>query len=122
MPTGLRFASLDAWLTWQQSLHPQAIELGLPRVTRVLERTGWRRSGQPVITVAGTNGKGSCVAILDAILRAAGHRVAAFTSPHLIDYRERIRLDGRCVSEASLVAAFERIADALGEDSLTFFE
>jgi len=122
MPTGLRFASLDAWLTWQQSLHPQAIELGLSRVTRVLERTGWRRPGQPVITVAGTNGKGSCVAMLDAILRAAGHRVATFTSPHLIDYRERIRLDGRWVSDASLVAAFERTADALGDDTLTFFE
>lgn len=122
MPTGLRFASLDAWLTWQQSLHPQAIALGLSRVTRVLERTGWCRPEQPVITVAGTNGKGSCVAMLDAILRAAGYRVATFTSPHLIDYRERIRLDGRWVSAASLVAAFERIADALGDDTLTFFE
>jgi dihydrofolate synthase/folylpolyglutamate synthase len=122
MPTGLRFASLQAWLDWQQSLHPQAIELGLARVGRVLERTGWSRSPQPVITVAGTNGKGSCVAMLDAILRAAGYRVGTFTSPHLVDYRERIRLDGRWVSEASLVAAFERIADALGDDSLTFFE
>jgi len=122
MPTGLRFASLEAWLDWQQSLHPQPIELGLARVGRVLERTGWHRPVQPVITVAGTNGKGSCVAMLDAILRAAGHRVGTFTSPHLVDYRERIRLDGRRVSAASLVAAFERIADALGDDSLTFFE
>ncbi|HEX7374877.1 MAG TPA: cyanophycin synthetase, partial [Steroidobacteraceae bacterium] len=62
------------------------------------------------------------VALLDAILRAAGRRVATFTSPHLVDYRERVRLDGRWVSEASLVSAFERIADALGDDSLTFFE
>jgi dihydrofolate synthase/folylpolyglutamate synthase len=122
MPTGLRFPSLAAWLDWQQSLHPQAIDLGLSRVARVLGRTGWRGPEQPVVTVAGTNGKGSCVAMLDAILRAAGHRVAAFTSPHLIDYRERIRLDGRWVSEASLVAVFERIADALGDDTLTFFE
>src|SRR5512141_771171 len=112
MPTGLRFASLQAWLDWQQSLHPQAIELGLARVGRVLERTGWRRSAQPVITVAGTNGKGSCVAMLDAILRAAGYRVGTFTSPHLVDYRERIRVDGEKVSEASLIAAFERIAGA----------
>jgi dihydrofolate synthase/folylpolyglutamate synthase len=122
MPTGVRFASLSAWLDWQQTLHPQAIDLGLARVARVLARTGWRRPTQPVITVGGTNGKGSCVAMLDAILRAGGHRVGTFTSPHLVDYRERIRLDGRKVSEASLVAAFERIADALGEDSLTFFE
>ena len=122
MPTGFRCASLAAWLDWQQALHPQAIDLGLARVARVLARTGWRRPRQPVITVGGTNGKGSCVAMLDTILRSAGHRVGTFTSPHLIDYRERVRLDGRMVSEASLVAAFERIADALGEDSLTFFE
>ncbi len=119
---GPRFDDLDAWLAWQETLHPQAIELGLARVGRVLARTGWRRPPHPVLTVGGTNGKGSCVAILAAILRASGRRVATFTSPHLVDYRERIRLDGRMVSAASLVAAFERIADALGEDSLTFFE
>lgn len=120
--TGPRFSSLDAWLAWQETLHPQSIELGLARVGRVLARTGWQRPAHPVITVGGTNGKGSCVALLSAILRAAGRRVATFTSPHLVDYRERIRLDGRPVSAASLVAAFERIADALGDDSLTFFE
>lgn len=122
MPAPLRFPRLEDWLEWQQSSHPQAIDLGLERVARVLARTGWRRSEQPVITVGGTNGKGSCVAMLEAMLRAGGRRVGAFTSPHLVDYRERIRLDGRCVSEASLVAAFERISDACGSDSLTFFE
>ncbi len=122
MSTGQRCARLSDWLDWQQTLHPHAIDLGLGRVARVLARTGWRRGDQPVITVGGTNGKGSCVAMLDAILRASGYRVGTFTSPHLIDYRERVRLDGRMVSEASLVAAFERIADALGDDSLTFFE
>ena len=91
-------------------------------MSRVLGRTGWRGPGQPVITVGGTNGKGSCVALLEALLRAGGYRVGTFTSPHLVDYRERIRLDGAQVSEASLVAAFERIADALDGDSLTFFE
>ncbi len=120
--TGPRFSGLDAWLAWQETLHPQSIELGLARVGRVLARTGWQRPAHPVITVGGTNGKGSCVALLSAILRAAGRRIATFTSPHLVDYRERIRLDGRPVSAASLVAAFERIADALGDDSLTFFE
>jgi dihydrofolate synthase/folylpolyglutamate synthase len=119
---GPRFSRLDDWLEWQQQLHPSTIELGLERVSRVLARTGWRRPRVPVITVGGTNGKGSCVALLDAVLRAGRHRVATFTSPHLVDYRERIRIDVEQVSAASLVSAFERIADALGTDSLTFFE
>jgi len=122
MPAPIRFPRLEDWLQWQQSAHPQAIDLGLERVARVLGRTGWRRPAQPVITVGGTNGKGSCVALLEAMLRAGGLRVGVFTSPHLVDYRERIRLDGKWVSDASLIAAFERIADALGGDSLTFFE
>jgi dihydrofolate synthase/folylpolyglutamate synthase len=122
MPSGIRFPDLARWLDWQQSLHPKLIDLGLERVARVLSRTGWRRPVFPVVTVAGTNGKGSCVALLASMLRAGGYRVGAFTSPHLVDYRERIRVDGEMVSEASLVAAFERIADALGPDSLTFFE
>jgi dihydrofolate synthase/folylpolyglutamate synthase len=122
MPPPVRFARLDQWLEWQQSAHPVAIDLGLERVARVLRRTGWGGFRQPVITVGGTNGKGSCVALLDAMLRAGGFRVGTFTSPHLVDYRERIRIDGEWVSEASLVAAFERIADARCDDSLTFFE
>ena len=122
MPAGPRFDRLDDWLAWQQHLHPSAIELGLERVGRVLARTGWRRPNVPVVTVGGTNGKGSTVALLDALLRAAGHRVGTFTSPHLVDYRERIRLDGVKAGAAALVTAFERIADALGADSLTYFE
>jgi len=122
MPVPVRFTRLADWLDWQQSAHPKEIELGLGRVARVLARTGWRPPTRPVITVAGTNGKGSCVALLDAMLRAGGYQVGTFTSPHLVDYRERVRVDGRWISEASLVAAFERIADARGPDSLTFFE
>jgi dihydrofolate synthase/folylpolyglutamate synthase len=122
MPSGIRFPDLARWLAWQQSLHPKLIDLGLERVARVLSGTGWRRPACPVVTVAGTNGKGSCVALTAAMLRAGGYRVATFTSPHLVDYRERVRVDGEMASEASLVAAFERIADALGPDSLTFFE
>ena len=118
----VRFPRLEDWLEWQQSLHPNAIDLGLGRVARVLARTGWQRPGAPVVTVGGTNGKGSCVALLEAMFAAGGYRVGAFTSPHLVDYRERIRLQKRPVSPASLVASFERIADALGGDSLTFFE
>ena len=122
MTAGPRFGSLDAWLEWQQTLHPQAMDLGLDRVRRVLGRTGWRAPGVPVLTVGGTNGKGSCVATIASLLAAGGYRVATFTSPHLVDYRERIRIDGEPVSAASLVVAFERIADALGPDTLTFFE
>jgi len=122
MPAPIRFPRLEDWLEWQQSAHPRAIDLGLERVARVLRRTGWVAPARPVITVGGTNGKGSCVALLEALLRAGGYRVGSFTSPHLVDYRERIRLDGAWVSEASLLVAFERIADALGGDSLTFFE
>ncbi len=122
MPPGIRFPDLAHWLEWQQTLHPKAIELGLERAARVLGRTGWRPPVCPVLTVGGTNGKGSCVALLAAMLRAGGYRVGTFTSPHLVHYRERIRIADEFVSEASLVAAFERIADALEGVSLTFFE
>jgi dihydrofolate synthase/folylpolyglutamate synthase len=122
MPLPVGFTRLEQWLEWQQAAHPQAIDLGLERVARVLARTGWAGARQPVVTVGGTNGKGSCVALLEALLRAGGHRVGTFTSPHLCDYRERIRVDGEWVSEASLLAAFERIGAALAGDSLTFFE
>src|SRR5688572_31131687 len=122
MRSPVRFASLAAWLEWQQALHPLAIEPGLDRLRRVLARTAWQPPHMPVFTVGGTNGKGSCVALLEAILHASGRRVGTFTSPHLLDYRERIRIDGRDVASVSLIAAFERIADALGADTLTFFE
>jgi dihydrofolate synthase/folylpolyglutamate synthase len=118
----VRFARLQDWLAWQQTLHPKLIDPGLERIARVLARSGWQQPGCPVITVGGTNGKGSVVALLDALLRAAGQRVLTFTSPHLVDYRERIRLDGRCVTENSLLVAFERLAAALGPDTLTYFE
>jgi dihydrofolate synthase/folylpolyglutamate synthase len=122
MARGPRYASLGQWLDWQQRLHPATIELGLERVSRVLARTGWRRPDLPVVTVGGTNGKGSCVALLDAILRAHGQRTCTFTSPHLVDYRERIRIDGEKVAGEALIAAFECIGDALQGETLTFFE
>jgi dihydrofolate synthase/folylpolyglutamate synthase len=114
--------SLADWLRWQETLHPSAIDLGLDRMRRTLQRLEWRQPSCPVITVAGTNGKGSTVALTTQILRAAGYRVGTFTSPHLLRYNERIVIDGREVSDASLVAAFERIDAARGTDTLTFFE
>jgi dihydrofolate synthase/folylpolyglutamate synthase len=118
----MRFDRLAEWLSYQEHLHPNTIDLGLERLAQVLDRLQWRQPSCPVVTVGGTNGKGSCVALLDSILSAGGYRVGTFTSPHLIRYNERIRIAGREVSDASLVAAFERIEAARGDISLTFFE
>lgn len=114
--------ALADWLAYQEQLHPSTIDLGLERLSRVLERLSWNRPQCPVITVGGTNGKGSCVALLESILSAAGYRVGTFTSPHLIRYNERIRVEGREATDAELVDAFEQIDAARGEISLTFFE
>lgn len=118
----MRFTTLTDWLAWQQTLHPNAIDLGLERLNRTLQRLGWRRPACPVITVAGTNGKGSSVALLSRILGEAGYRVGTFTSPHLLRYNERIVIADREVSDASLIAAFERIDAVRGSDTLTYFE
>jgi dihydrofolate synthase / folylpolyglutamate synthase len=114
--------SLEQWLAHQSQVHPQAIDLGLDRLRRVQERLEWHQPTVPVITVAGTNGKGSVSGYCAAILAAAGYRVGTFTSPHLRHYRERIRIHDAEVSAEALVAAFERIENARGEVGLTFFE
>ncbi|MGO9515113.1 MAG: bifunctional tetrahydrofolate synthase/dihydrofolate synthase [Steroidobacteraceae bacterium] len=124
--------SLEQWLAYQAQVHPHSIDLGLERLERVLDRLHWRQPSVPVITVAGTNGKGSVAAYCAAILAAAGYRVGTFTSPHLRDYRERIRLHDALVSREALLWAFERIERACmvtggagaarGNVSLTFFE
>jgi len=106
-------------------LHPRAIDLGLGRLRTVLDRLGFRQPTVPVVTVAGTNGKGSVTAYCASMLAAAGYRVGTFTSPHLRDYRERIRIHDRLVTAAELAAAFEKIEAARAasaEVSLTFFE
>ena len=119
--------TLDAWLAHQQLQHPDAIALGLERVRVVAQRLGLTRPAEHVITVAGTNGKGSTVAFIEAIARAAGLRVGAYTSPHLLRYNERVRIDGVDADDAALVAAFERIEAVrlvgAGEPiPLTYFE
>ena len=118
----MRFDTLSGWLTWQETLHPSVIDLGLERVGRVWARLWPGALPFPVITVAGTNGKGSTVALLEAIYGAAGYRTAAYTSPHLLSYNERIRLEGREVTDEYLCAAFARVDAARGGDSLTYFE
>lgn len=117
-----RFATLEQWLAWQEGLHPKAIDLGLERVREVAGRLDLDRPPYTVITVGGTNGKGSCVAFLEAMLRAAGYRVGAYTSPHLLRYNERIRVDGRDIDDTALCRAFARVDAARGAISLTYFE
>jgi dihydrofolate synthase/folylpolyglutamate synthase len=114
--------TLDDWLTLQESVHPKTIDMGLARVAAVARALGVDKPACPVITVGGTNGKGSTVVHLDAFLRAAGASTGMFTSPHFIRYNERIRVDGVEVGDDELVAAFERIESARGTTTLTFFE
>jgi dihydrofolate synthase/folylpolyglutamate synthase len=118
----MRFKTLAEWLAWQETLHPKAIDLGLLRVAWVWEALRPAEPPPITLTVGGTNGKGSCVAMLDAILREAGYRVGTYTSPHILRYNERIRIDGLPVEDARIVEAFARVDQARGETSLSFFE
>jgi dihydrofolate synthase / folylpolyglutamate synthase len=117
----VRFSTIAAWLAWQQAGHPVEIDPGLERVGIV-----WRRLRLPfpatVLTVGGTNGKGSVTAYLGSILAAAGYECGLFTSPHLARYNERIRVRGRDIEDAALLAAFAEIDAARGDVSLSFFE
>jgi dihydrofolate synthase / folylpolyglutamate synthase len=114
--------SLDEWLRIQETVHGQGIDLGLVRVRGVAERMQLLPVAARSIIVAGTNGKGSTVANLEALARAHGLCVGAFTSPHLLRYNERIRVDSAEASDIELVAAFEAIEAARGDTTLTFFE
>jgi dihydrofolate synthase / folylpolyglutamate synthase len=114
--------SLPEWLALQEAAHPKSIDLGLDRVAGVARRLGLQRPRSAVITVGGTNGKGSTAAHLEALWLAAGRSVGLFTSPHFVRYNERIRIDGVEVEDAAIVAAFERIEAARGATTLTFFE
>ncbi|MBX5459603.1 MAG: bifunctional tetrahydrofolate synthase/dihydrofolate synthase [Steroidobacteraceae bacterium] len=114
--------TLDEWLELQQSVHPQSIDLGLARITKVARALGVDKARCPVITVGGTNGKGSVVAHSDALLRAMGFSTGVFTSPHLVRYNERICVNGAQVSDEDLVHAFDRIEAARGDTTLTYFE
>src|SRR3990172_590968 len=118
----MRFSTLAEWLDWQETLHPTKIDLGLERVQRALQAMGLDHPAYGVITVAGTNGKGSSVAMLERILVHAGYRVGAYTSPHLLRYNERIRLNGEGIEDERLCAAIQRVDQARGSISLTYFE
>jgi len=117
-----RFESLPAWLAWQETLHPKKIDLDLERIRVVADRMGLLQPEHGVITVAGTNGKGSSTVMLSTILHAAGYRVGSYTSPHLLRYNERICISARPASDTELCRAFERIDQARGRVTLSYFE
>jgi dihydrofolate synthase/folylpolyglutamate synthase len=121
---GLPDAGLDAWLAHLEALHPRGsagIELGLDRVAAIKSRLGQRETC-PVILVGGTNGKGSTCAMLESILLAAGYGVGLYTSPHLLNYNERVRINGVAADDASLCSALGRVEQAREGAALTYFE
>ncbi|KRG73658.1 folylpolyglutamate synthase [Stenotrophomonas ginsengisoli] len=115
-------ATLDQWLAHIEQQHPQPIAMGLERVREVAGRLGLTKPGKRVVVVAGTNGKGSTVAFIEAIGRAAGWKVGAYTSPHLQRYNERVRIEGADADDAALVEAFAAVEAARGQTALTYFE
>lgn len=121
MTEGKVRASLDEWLDRIEQIHPKSIDMGLDRVARVRDALSLAMPF-PVLTVGGTNGKGSICALLESILSAAGYKVGLYTSPHLLRFNERIRVGRREASDGALVAAFERIDSARGDTPLTYFE
>ena len=114
--------TLADWLDRIERQHPRDIEMGLERVRAVTARMGLGKPAAQVVVVGGTNGKGSTVAFVEAIARAAGLRVGAYTSPHLLRYNERVRIDGVDAADAGLVAGFEAVEAARGDTPLTYFE
>ena len=114
--------SLAEWLAYLERLHPSAIDMGLERSREVAARLGLSRPAPRVITVTGTNGKGSTCAFVAALLRAQGLKVGVYSSPHLLRYNERVQIDGEQASDAGLCEAFSAVEAARGETSLTYFE
>jgi len=113
---------LQDWLGYIESLHPEEIKLGLDRIERVLRNLELEFPRTRFITVAGTNGKGSTLAYLESIYLAAGYHVGSYTSPHFINYNERVRIDGIDIDDDALCLAFEAVESARGEIQLTYFE
>jgi dihydrofolate synthase/folylpolyglutamate synthase len=113
--------TLQEWLDWCEQLHPVAIDMGLDRVKTVADRMALRFDC-PVITVAGTNGKGSTCAMLEAVLLQAGYRTGVYTSPHLVHFQERCRLHGESATPDALAESFAAVETVRGDVSLTYFE
>jgi len=113
--------NLEDWLDHCERLHPHNIDMGLERVQKVAQRLHWNWSC-PVITVAGTNGKGSTCAMIEAVCRQSGYRTGVYTSPHLVHFEERCRIQGQSVAAQTLVPHFERVERARQGENLTYFE
>ncbi len=114
-------APMSDWLSWLETCSPKEIDLGLERVQAVLERLGLERPGH-LLLVAGTNGKGSCVAMTQALLLASGVSIGAYTSPHVLRYNERIAVNGTQATDTDIIAAFERVEAVRADVPLTYFE
>ncbi|MGS2720607.1 bifunctional tetrahydrofolate synthase/dihydrofolate synthase [Paraglaciecola aestuariivivens] len=114
--------SLDQWLSYLEKIHPQNIELGLERVAKVYAKLALDLSSKTLITVAGTNGKGTTCALIEQALLSANQSVAVFSSPHILDYRERVRVAGQLLSEQAHCQAFMQVDQARADISLTYFE
>ena len=120
--SGMTARTLADWLEFIERQHPKTIAMGLDRVREVATRMALGKPARKTLVVGGTNGKGSTVAFAEAIARAQGLRVGAYTSPHLHRYNERVRIDGRDADDAALVAGFEAVEAARGDVPLTYFE
>jgi dihydrofolate synthase/folylpolyglutamate synthase len=118
----MSMTSLDDWLTRLEQMQPDRIELGLARISRVAAAAGLDKPPFRIVTVGGTNGKGSTVSYLASLIGGEGLSVGVYTSPHFIDFNERIAIDGRRVSEAELCEAFDLIDSVRGDTDLTYFE
>ena len=114
--------NLNDWLTHLEKNHPKFLEPGLERITKVAEKLDLLTTNAKIITVAGTNGKGSCVALLEATLTAANYRIGTYTSPHLLHYSERIRINNQAIDNSFLCQSFSIIEAARGSIPLTYFE
>ena len=114
--------TLDRWLAWFETLHPKKIDMSLDRLLAVLDKLELRRPPFKIVTVAGTNGKGSCVAMLESVYWHAGYAVGTFTSPHVWRFNERIRLNGADAADDELVELFRIIDASLGRITLSYFE
>lgn len=118
----MRFNTINKWLDWLETNHPNEIDLGLERVSSVGHALNLNFDNIKVVTVAGTNGKGSCVSVLGTLLGNSGYNIGCFTSPHFLYFNERIAINNKAVDDDVIIESFERIDQCRGEISLTYFE
>ena len=117
-----KFNTVDEWLDWQQTVHPLNIDFKLERILSVYKKLNISRIANKIITVAGTNGKGSTVSFLESVLNEKKYHVGTFTSPHILRYNERIKINGIEIDDESLLETFEMIDEVRGDTTLTYFE